>query len=196
MKFRNFFKYLMDRFNAVNTREVRRMVLMVYFRILFPITFTMVFVSKLFDRLLGLPPLTGYPANVICGTISIIAGLIVVGWSYSYLNLEGKGSPVPGFKKTVFLVTTGPYALSRHPSVIGKLLGVIGLAFFFKSCFFMFVTIPVLLIGSIFEKKYRQEPVDLEMWGASFIDYQRRVPILFPRLRNLVAFFSDLKHNI
>ena len=196
MKIRNIFMYVMDRVNAVNSPEVRRMILMVYFRILFPITFTMVFVSKLFDRLLGLPFIVQSPANIILGVLSIIIGLLMVGWCYSYLNLEGKGSPVPGFKKTVYLLTAGPYALSRHPSVLGKLMGVIGLAFLFKSSFFLFVTIPLLLIGSIFEKKYRQEPVDLQMWGATYIDYQRRVPILFPGPGNIIAFFRNLKNNI
>ena len=162
-------------------------VIPIYLFFLIPLTAGVAFLCRFLDKHLGLPDLINSPYNLIIFIILILVGGFIVFWCYTYLILEGQGGPVPPFSPdTRKLVTTGPYALVRHPSIIGKLLGVIGLGFLFKSITFTFIMVPLLLAGSLFLNVRYQEKIAEQRLGEEYRKYKKQVPMLIPRIKNII----------
>lgn len=156
------------------------LMLLIYLFILLPLALAMVLLGREADLVLGWTFLPGYPWNVILFLLFFIPSGILWTWTYSYLVLDADGSPTPLLKQTSHLVTDGPYSWSRNPSIIAKSGGVIALALLFRSPFFLLVMFPLLLGGSLIEKRWRQEPVLVRVFGDHYIRYRDRTPILFP----------------
>lgn len=140
------------------------------------------FIIKI-DKLLGFVPFVGSPYSVILFFIFSTFGMIIVWRAYTYLVIVGEGSPCPQLGGTNKLVTVGPYSRVRHPSVIGKLLGIIGLGCLSGSVVFTFILIPILFIWSIFYNRFIQEKGCVERFGDEYIRYRQRVPMFFPRFK-------------
>ncbi len=167
--------------------EIYKMVLFIYVPLLIPLAVGMALAGRWVDGILGWGPLPGAPFNFILFVFFTSAGLLIVGWCYSYLVIVGGGGPAPLVAdQCPRLVMDGPYALSRHPSVLGKLLGVVGLAFLVRSPFFLLVIIPLLVAGSLLEKRYFMERRELNNWDEEYRSYIRRVPFFVPRLSDLL----------
>lgn len=122
------------------------------------------------------------PWNIIfLGAVLAGCGLWLL-WIYSYLILEGEGGPCPPFTdKTKRLVTSGPYKYVRHPSILPKFFGVIGLGLAFGSLSFLIVGIPVLLFISLHLNYRMQEDPLIAKFGDEYLAYKERTPALFPR---------------
>lgn len=135
------------------------------------------------DRRAGLPPMLPEPWNFLAAAAFLAVGGALLVWSYTFLILEGEGGPVPPFSaKTRRLVTTGPYAVVRHPSILAKLLGVMGLGLAFNSWSFTCGIIPMLLCWSVLWNQERQDKDLVRVFGEEYLEYRRRTPMLFPRL--------------
>jgi protein-S-isoprenylcysteine O-methyltransferase Ste14 len=104
--------------------------------------------------------------------ISIIMLLIA-----AYLIVEGWRTVYRG-KRT--LVTTGLYNQVRHPQYLGLILG--------SSAFLIqWPTIPTLIMFPILIIAYyrlakKEEKEMVERFGQEYLNYQRKVPMLLPRL--------------
>jgi len=104
----------------------------------------------------------------ITATMLVVAAfLIVEGWRTVYV---GKGG----------LVTTGIYAHIRHPQYLGILL-ISG------ALILMMTTIPTLIMFPIMVYAYyrlarNEEKLMVEKFGDEYLQYKRKVPMLFPRL--------------
>jgi len=155
-----------------------------YIFILIPFTLFLIFIGIKIDSLWGLPKFVSRPYNLVFGIFFIFIGLIIVLWSYSYLVLEGRGSPSPYFGQTKKLVKVGPYSIVRHPSIIGKLFGVMGLGFLFQSFSFTLIIIPILFVGSLLDKIFREEKHLEKIWGREYIEYKKSVPMIIPQFNN------------
>jgi protein-S-isoprenylcysteine O-methyltransferase Ste14 len=176
--------------------EIYRMLLFIYVPVLIPLTIGLVALGNWIDRLLGWGFLPAPPWNVILFVPLFVSGVVIVWWSLSYIVIVGGGSPAPLVGPPASrLVLGGAYSLCRHPSVIGKLLGVVGVALLFRSNFYFAVIIPLLLTGSLLEKKLRMEKGDVGHWGRVYHEYQRSVPFLIPRWRDLKRFVRE-KHYL
>lgn len=163
-----------------------------YLLILVPLTYALYwFLARPLDQLWHLPPFITPPWSWMCGSLLILMGIAVVWWSYAYLIILGKGSPASHLGGTLALVKTGPYALVRHPSVVGKLLGVIGFGCILGSTAFTFMLIPVLLIYSWITNRYVQEIFCVRKWGEEYLKYRRTVPLFFPRIKDLGVFIRS-----
>ena len=155
----------------------------VYLLGLIPPCIAAAFFCRWLDGKFGFSPLPPAPYNLIAAAILFLLGGWLLFWSYSYLILEGEGGPIPPFSPTTkHLVTCGPYAVVRHPSIIAKLLGVTGLGLLFQSPSFLFILIPILLACSIWLNIIVQERIAIERLGAPYLEYKKRVPMLIPRL--------------
>ncbi len=116
----------------------------------------------------------------VSGIIIFLSGLGLL-WVYSYLILEGEGGPCPPFtSKTKRLVTCGPYKYVRHPSILAKLFGVIGLGIAFRSLSFILIVVPLLLAGSLYNNRRFQEIPLEEKFGKEYIEYRQNTPALIP----------------
>jgi protein-S-isoprenylcysteine O-methyltransferase Ste14 len=88
-----------------------------------------------------------------------------------------------GGRKLDTVVAEGPYSVCRNPLYVGTFLMGLGIAFFLQSLtfavgialaatFYLSVTVPA------------EEIMLREKFGQTFVDYCRRVPRYWPRLRN------------
>jgi protein-S-isoprenylcysteine O-methyltransferase Ste14 len=148
-----------------------------------PIVLVILFFSIKVDRLLGFKFFIDTPYNILFFVLFSSLGWIIIWWAYTYLVIVGEGSPCPQLGGTRKLVTSGPYALIRHPSVIGKLLGVIGLGCLFKATSFTFVVIPLLFTGSAFYNRFIQEKGCVEKFKDEYLAYRKAVPMFIPKLK-------------
>ena len=168
-----------------------KMVLLIYLPILIPITLAMIFFGRWVDQQLGWPLLPGFPVNWILFGVFFVLGGLLWAWCYSYIVLIGGGGPAPLVAKGASrLVMDGPYGLTRHPSVVAKLIGVLAVGLLFRSTFFVCVILPLLLVGSLVEKRYFMEQRDIKYWGPVYAEYIERVPFFIPRLSALIKLFK------
>lgn len=163
--------------------------LLVYFVVLIPFIILLNIFAKKIDIKLGFDSLWNYPVNFILFIVFTILGISIVWWSYAYLLLIGDGSPSPHLGGPKKLVTTGPYAIIRHPSVIGKFFGVLGMGCFFASQTFLLIFFPLLIIYSLIYNRFYQEKGCEKNFGNQYFLYRKEVPMIIPRLKTISSLF-------
>jgi protein-S-isoprenylcysteine O-methyltransferase Ste14 len=154
----------------------------VHLLVMLPAAIAMCFIATKVDAVLGLDRLIPWPLAAWLGLAAIGVGGFWVWYVYGFLYLAGQGSPgthVDGGPSA--LVDTGPYAAIRHPSVLGKILGVAGLGLMFGSPVFLFAFLPVLLLYSVLTNRYLQERNCERRFGDLYRRYREVVPMLIPR---------------
>jgi protein-S-isoprenylcysteine O-methyltransferase Ste14 len=175
-----------DRLRALVSPQILVMA-PIYLLGLIPAAALMAYCATFVDRWLGLPSLAewlSYETRLCIFAATLVAGGAIVTWTYTYLVLEGGGGPVPPFSsQTRNLVTNGPYAIVRHPSIWGKLLGVIGLGVFVGSITFLLIVIPALLTWSLQINMPAQDRVMEAAYGDAWREYRDSTPALLPWLR-------------
>lgn len=171
-----------DMLQVLFKREFYLDLLIMVFIAILPVLFCLFFILKL-ERMLGIRSFISFPYNLILFFIFFISGVIIIWQAYTYLVIVGEGSPNPQLGGTKRLVAIGPYSLVRHPSVIGKLLGIIGLGCLSKSVIFTFVIIPILFVGSAFYNRFIQEKGCIEKFGEEYLKYRKSIPMFIPKLR-------------
>jgi protein-S-isoprenylcysteine O-methyltransferase Ste14 len=160
--------------------------------VMFPAAMVMCWLATRVDQELGLLPLDPWPALGWVGAAMIGSGGAWVWYVYGYLFLAGGGSPgthVDGGPAA--MVDTGPYTMVRHPSVLGKLLGVIGLGLIWRSPVFLVGFVPVLVVYSVITNRWLQERFCDARFGARYAAYRERVPMLLPRPDGLRRWMRD-----
>lgn len=160
--------------------------------VMFPAAVVMCAIGRQVDAQLGISPFSEGAAPVAAGAAMIATGGLWVWYVYGYLYLSGGGSPgthVDGGPST--MVDTGPYTAIRHPSVLGKLLGVIGLGVAFASTTFLVGFVPVLVLYSVVTNRWLQERFCEARFGERYRVYRARVPMLLPRPDGLRRWWSD-----
>lgn len=160
--------------------------------VMFPAAVVMCVIGARIDAVLGLPPLLPWPERLALGSALIGVGGFWVWYVYGYLYLSGGGSPgthVDGGPTA--MVDTGPYTMVRHPSVLGKLLGVTGLGVAFGSTVFLAGFVPVLVAYSLVTNRWLQERFCDQRFGARYQAYRQVVPMLLPRPAGLRRWLRD-----
>lgn len=148
--------------------------------ILIPATCLIAWLATRIDRLAGWQRFISPPWNVALFLLLFPAGIFIVWYTYGYLAIMGEGSPATHLGGTSKLVTTGPFALCRHPSIIGKFSGVLALGFLVGSPTFMFVIIPLLTAYSLVTARFMQEKRCVQLWGENYLKYRRTTPLVLP----------------
>ena len=116
------------------------------------------------DTLMGL-------IGFVCSALGI--GLAILGRAHLGRN---HGTPMSN-KASFELVTTGPYALVRHPIYGGILLAVLGSAVG-QSVFWL---LPLIVYGPVFIRSARREERHLsEQFPESYRAYEKRTNMLLP----------------
>ena len=170
----------LDCFRAIRTPELYRN-FTIHLFVMFPAAMVMCWLATQLDARLDWSPLTGSAARWILGSTLIVAGGTWVWYVYGYLFLAGEGSPgthVDG--GPIRLVDTGPYTMVRHPSVLGKVLGITGLGILWASPSFLTVVLPILLLYSYVTNKLIQEHYCHQRFGACYMEYCSAVPMFLP----------------
>lgn len=149
--------------------------------VMFPAALTMCWIATQIDSHLKVPPLPNPDFRLWIGILGIIVGGTWVWYVYGYLFLAGGGSPgthVDG--GPVRLVDTGPYSAIRHPSVLGKILGVLSLGIAWGSQTFLLGFIPILILYAVISNKLIQERFCHLRFGEQYAQYCEQVPMLIP----------------
>ncbi len=142
------------------------------------------------DRFIGFVPYLPSPWHWVLAGVFLATGVIIVVYSYGYLAILGEGSPGTHIDEgTKRMVVTGPYTVIRHPSVVGKLAGVLGLGIATRSVTFTFVIIPLLLVYSLITNRYLQERYCESKFGDVYRRYRAIVPMLLPRPAGIKRWF-------
>jgi protein-S-isoprenylcysteine O-methyltransferase Ste14 len=150
------------------------------------ITFTF---GRWLDAELLLPKFPPFPLNLILGFGVFFSGLAIGIKSTRLLYEEGFGLPWGEVRRQVQsrrLVTTGPYAYTRNPMVLGYSLLPLGMGLMFRSPGMALPTTAAVLIVNIVIVKNREEPELERRFGEEYLDYKRRTPFLIPRARTLI----------
>lgn len=161
--------------------------------ILIPVAVFLAFMSRILDRTWGWEPLVQSPWNLILALICFGVGGVIVWYSYGYLHLIGGGSPGSHMGYTQKIVMTGPYSLVRHPSNVGKLIGVIGLGILMKTTSFILIIIPILFTYSFVTTILIQEHFCIKNFGDQYRDYKREVPMFIPRWKSIRNWCKESK---
>jgi len=149
--------------------------------ILIPATCFIAYLATRIDRFLGWERFLGPPLNYVLFAVLFPIGIFIVWYTYGYLAIRGEGSPATHLGGTTKLVTTGPFAICRHPSIIGKFLGVVGFVLLIGSPTFSFIIIPLLTTYSLLTVRFLQERLCVRLWGEEYLEYRRSIPMIIPR---------------
>ena len=151
--------------------------------VLTPLVFWLI--ARELDSVFKWGRVVGSPASQILGAASILIGLFWISWAYSYLLFVGKGLPVEVFgyalHPTKILVTTGPYAYTRNPMVLGDIFILLGVAFLMGTIGAL-ALIPAVVVLVLLYLVAFEEPQLLHRFGDDYRRYRSNVSLLFPRL--------------
>ena len=110
------------------------------------------------------------------GALLTLAGFLFAAWARACIGRNWSAAVT--VKAGHELVTTGPYAIVRHPIYAGLLLAVFGTALARGDAAGVAA---IALVWWAFRRKTRLEERWMrERFGPSYDDYARRVPALFP----------------
>ena len=135
------------------------------------------------DQQMGLPPVPPSPANLIVGIPLILAGGALALWSNHRVFTIGRGTPLP-VMPTQALIVEPPYTFTRNPMALGAISLYLGVALLARSlgAILMVLLCAAALLTYI---RFIEERVLAEAFGPQYLDYRRRTPFLFPRVRTL-----------
>ena len=151
--------------------------------ILIPATSVIAYLATRLDALLGWERFLSFPLGLSLFAVLFPLGVFIVWYTYGYLAIMGDGSPATHLGGTKNLVTTGIFSVCRHPSIIGKFMGVVGFGLLVGSPFFFFLIIPALTTYSLLAVRFLQEKLCVKLWGDDYLAYRKSTPLILPRLR-------------
>ena len=128
---------------------------------------------------------------VALGWLMILVGAALAIRAVSVFGLDNVTMLYVYYPEEGRIVDSSIYGVLRHPLYAGALRLVIGLALLNgngNSLTFIFF-LPILLFGWL---RLVEEKELIERFGQSYLDYRKRVPAFWPRLRDLPAFFRFL----
>jgi protein-S-isoprenylcysteine O-methyltransferase Ste14 len=115
----------------------------------------------------------------ICGAVLATVGLVVSVWAFLSLASVSVGHYV---LKEQPVVENGPYRWVRHPIYLGVFLIWFAVAIAFRSAStFLIAVVYVVPAYALYIRS--EEQMLAGSYGAKYVDYCRRVGMLFPRLR-------------
>lgn len=167
---------------------------LIHMFILIPATCFIAWLAMRMDAHFGLEALIPTPLNYILFGILFPFGIYVVWYSYGYLAIKGEGSPGTHLGGTQKLVTSGIFTVCRHPSIIGKFIGVFSLGLLVGSPIFLIIVIPLLTTYSLVSVRYWQERHCEELWGDDYRKYRDSIPSVIPNPVTLFRFLTTSRH--
>lgn len=142
--------------------------------------------SEAIDRSLSLTPVPDYAVFQILAATAFLIGIFWISWAYSYLVFVGMGLPLEAFGKalhpTRYLVTTGPYAYTRNPMILGLVFILLGIAFLQRSVAGL-ISVPIITgFISLYLVEFEEKALH-KRFGKKYDEYSHNVPLLIPRMK-------------
>ena len=97
------------------------------------------------------------------------------------------------------LATEGPYAMTRNPLYLGSLIMTLGVLVAGQA-YWLLLPCGIIYVALYFPVMKREEQELSQGYGGDFLEYAKRVPMFFPRLRTTAApsssfLWSRVKRN-
>lgn len=155
--------------------------------ILFVVIFPLVtfWTGKMIDGLLGFPIFPPFPWNLLVGLVVLSVGFGVAWGAIYQLYRAGRGLPwgdVDYPAQSTQLVTTGLYAYSRNPMILGFLILLSGIGWVVQSISAILLIPLVAFILLWLWLKRREEPQLEQRFGDAYRAYKETTPLIIPRL--------------
>jgi protein-S-isoprenylcysteine O-methyltransferase len=137
----------------------------------------------LFNRQIHLGPLDLrlLPNSTLAGFAGLVLTIVGLGFmAWSRIVLGQNWSAAVTIKKDHELMSTGPYAIVRHPLYAGVLLAMLGTAIFFgevRGFIAFFLTFSGWWLKSRTEERFM-----VEQFGIRYLQYRQQVKALIPYL--------------
>jgi protein-S-isoprenylcysteine O-methyltransferase Ste14 len=117
-------------------------------------------------------------AVALAGAVLALTGALFAAWAKARLGRHF--SPQLGVQQGHELVTSGPYAVVRHPIYLGLIDFLIGSALYLND-------VALLGVGLLFILYFRaqsriEERIFERHFGPAYDEYRRTTPALFPRI--------------
>ena len=150
------------------------------------------------DRTFNLQRFPPFPLNLLIGSFVFIVGLGIGIKSTRLLYLLGEGLPWGGVNvedRTNRLVTTGLYAYTRNPMLLGYSMLPLGMGLMFQSIGMATLMPVVVLIINVILVKTREERRLGESFGEEYYEYKKRTPFLFPRPNKVISALGSWRNG-
>lgn len=115
-------------------------------------------------------------AVAIAGAVLALTGALFTAWSKAVLGRHF--SPQLGVQEGHRLITTGPYAVVRHPMYLGIIDFIIGTALYLNDVA-LFAAGLLFIVWFSAQSRVEERLFDAH-FGAEWRDYRDRTPRLFP----------------
>jgi len=141
-------------------------------------------VGRTLDSHLGLPRYPPLPWNLVVGLGMFLGGLWLGLKSTRLLYSLGGGLPwgeARAEAKTSRLVTSGVYAYTRNPMIIGYTVLPFGMGVMFQSPGMALSISPFVLVANVLIVKLVEEPNLVARFGEEYLRYRELTPFLVPR---------------
>ncbi len=121
-------------------------------------------------------------------TLLFFVGFVFIFWSNGALLAIGKGGPTDGFgvavsPRTKHLVVLGPYKYTRNPMIFGAVCVYIGIGIHLASVFVVALVVIGTPLFMVYVKSTEEKRL-LRDFGEEYLEYKKRVPMFFPKLRS------------
>jgi len=107
------------------------------------------------------------------GYLFLLAGLAIRMWSILYV----------GGRKSLELITDGPYSICRNPLYIGTFFLAIGAGLCFENIPVLVATVAIILPVHMAAARMEEHHLQ-EKFPAEYPQYKKQVPRFWPRFRN------------
>ncbi len=132
------------------------------------------------DKAFHLPPIASNAQFLkVFGFILIVSGITLASIAGRTLKVYGRAGDIPR-GTTNRLVTQGIFSVVRHPAFDGFIMLLFGIAFFFNSRGFLFISFLNSLYIIYFALKV-EEKENIERFGEEYLKYREKVPAFIPR---------------
>jgi protein-S-isoprenylcysteine O-methyltransferase Ste14 len=123
-------------------------------------------------------PLPDWFRVVMVGVAAL--GVLLVSGGYWALGKNWAPS-VTGVRKDTVLVTTGPYAIVRHPIYLAAFVFLAALALVAAN---LFILLPTLgLLALLYASVDEEEAILIDRFGDEYGEYMKRIPRFIPKVR-------------
>ncbi|MBW3635005.1 MAG: isoprenylcysteine carboxylmethyltransferase family protein [Armatimonadetes bacterium] len=126
------------------------------------------------------------------GTEAAMVVAMIIGYAFVFLGL---GLLAEGWREVYRarregrLASDGLYGMMRHPQYTGIFLAFFGEGVVHWPTIFSVALFPVV-VGAYVLLARKEEQQAIEQFGEEYLEYQRRVPMFFPRLGNWKRLFQ------
>ena len=134
-------------------------------------TLLMVLLPVAVGLLLPQPVLVPAPFNLL-GILLLTGGVALVLWTWSFMKAAAT-TLRPG-EQSSFLLTSGPFRISRNPMYLGALLAVLGESVLMGSLASLLIPVGYFVGVDQFVARYEEIPMAAQ-FGDAYHEYARRV---------------------